>query len=125
MNTVALVFGILGLIGFIEAMSLQGRVKNLEREIAKIDGTSLAEERRSLSSAVRDQIGKNVKIDLKEDDQDVDIVMYGNTAHGSNTVIDADDEWMLVRVAGPKGVKEKLIRLDSVRQIDVQTRPQM
>ena len=119
MSTLGLIFGILGFIAFIEVFSLQSRIKVLERELQKVDGTSFAESARSLSAAVKEQIGKSVKIDLKEDEQDVDIVMYGNTAHGSNTVIDADGEWMLIRVEGPKGVKENLIRLSSVQGIDL------
>ncbi|MCR4669496.1 MAG: hypothetical protein K5774_09055 [Clostridia bacterium] len=119
METLGIVFGILGLVAFIEIFPLQNRVRTLERELSKLDGTSFAESARSLSAAVKEQIGKSVKIELKEDEQDVDIVMYGNSAHGSNTVVDADGEWMLVRVEGPKGVKEKLIRLSSVQRIDL------
>ncbi|MBQ1484294.1 MAG: hypothetical protein IKG59_05925 [Firmicutes bacterium] len=119
METVGMVFGILGLIALIEIFPLQNRVKALERELSRMDGTSYAESARSLSAAVKEQIGKNVKIELQEGEQDVDISMYGNSGHGSNTVIDTDDEWMLVRVEGPKGVKEKLIRLSSVQRIEL------
>ena len=43
--------------------------------------------------------------------------MYGNTKHGSNTILDADEEWMLVRIETPKGTKEKLIRMESIARI--------
>ncbi|CAG6938866.1 hypothetical protein PICSAR107_04597 [Mycobacterium avium subsp. paratuberculosis] len=43
--------------------------------------------------------------------------MYGNTRHGSNTILDADEDWMLVRIDGPKGVKEKLLRLESIQNV--------
>ena len=60
-----------------------------------------------------------MNLDLKEDHEDVDVTMYGNTKHGSNTILDVDDEWMLVRIDTPKGTKEKLLRLESVERISV------
>ena len=68
---------------------------------------------------IRECTGKSVTIDLKEDNEDPDIMMYGNTAQGTNTVLDVDDRWMLVRIESKKGTKEKLIRLDSVQTIGV------
>ena len=118
MNTVFIVMGIFGFVAFIEVMTLQSRVKNLERELAGIEGTSLSAEKKALADAVRDYAGKEVKIELREDEQDVDIVMYGNSRHGNNTILDADGEWMLVRTEGPKGAREKLIRLSSVQGIE-------
>ena len=90
-----------------------------EEELAGIAGTASYEERRSLRDAVSGYIGKQVNLELKEDCEDVDIMMYGNTKHGSNTILDADGEWILVRVDSAKGSKEKLIRVGSVQRISL------
>ena len=90
-----------------------------EEELAGIAGTASYEERRSLLDAVSGYIGKQVNLELKEDCEDVDIMMYGNTKHGSNTILDADGEWILVRVDSAKGSKEKLIRVGSVQRISL------
>ena len=117
MEYVAFVFGIFGLISYLQVSSLKGRIDALERQLAKMEGTSYREERMSLLQMVQERVGMPVKIDLKEDHEDTDIVMYGNTRHGSNTILDADEDWLLVRVEGPKGTKEKLIRMESVERI--------
>ena len=64
-----------------------------------------------------------MNLELEEDHEDVDVTMYGNTKHGSNTILDVDDEWMLVRIDTPKGTKEKLLRLESVERISVLEEP--
>ena len=115
----ALVFGIFGLIAYLELSSLKRRVGALEEQLAKTEGTPAFEDRRSLVQAARSYIGKTVKLDLKEDHADVDVGMYGNSKHGSNTILDADEEWLLVRVASAKGTKDKLIRMQSIRKISV------
>ena len=114
---VALVFGIFGILAYAELSSLKRRIAALEEQAAKTEGTPAYEERRALIRAAKTYIGKPVKLELKEDHEDVDVMMYGNSKHGSNTILDADEEWMLVRVDGPKESKEKLIRLESVRRI--------
>ncbi len=43
--------------------------------------------------------------------------MYGNSKHGSNTILGADRDWMLVEVDGPKSSKNKLIRMESIQRI--------
>ena len=69
--------------------------------------------------AVDSYIGKQVVLDLKEACEDNDIVMYGNSKHGTNTILDADSEWLLVRIESAKGSKEKLIRAGSIRRISL------
>ena len=91
----------------------------MEDQLSKLSGTSYHDGRTALGKMARDNIGKRVVLDLKEGHEDVDIVSYGNTKHGSNTILDADDEWMLVRVDTPKGSKNKLIRLGSVERISL------
>ncbi len=117
MEYVALVFGILGMMGYLESASLKKRVKVLEDQLAGIEGTAAFEDRLSLLAVIRDYIGKKVQINFKEECEDVDVVMYGNSRHGSNTILDADEEWILVRVESPKGTKEKLVRMSSVKSV--------
>ncbi len=117
MQYAAFVFAIFGFFAYLRLSSMKKRITELERQLSQVKGTSFARERASLSQAVRSCIGKAISIDLKEDHEDLDIVMYGNTRHGRNTVLDADDDWVLIRVESPKGVKDKLIRLESIQNI--------
>ena len=80
-------------------------------------------DRTALMTVAKSCIGRQVNLELREDDGDVDVIMYGNTKHGSNTILDVDDEWMLVRIDTPKGAKEKLLRLESVERISVLEEP--
>ena len=119
MEYVGFVFGIFGLLAYLQFSSLKKRVIALEEELAGIAGTSLFEERRALLNAVETYIGKQVVLELKEDCEDADIVMYGNSKHGINTILDADDDWILIRIDSAKGSKEKLIRAGSVQRISL------
>ena len=119
MEYVGFVFGIFGLLAYLQCSSLKKRVIALEEELADIAGTSSFEERRALLDAARSYIGKQVNLELKEDCEDADIVMYGNTKHGTNTILDADGDWILVRIDSAKGSKEKLIRAGSVQRISL------
>lgn len=117
MQYAAFIFAIFGLLAYLELSSLKKRIAELERQLSTIQGTRYAAERSSRAAAVQSYIGRRVKLELKEDHEDVDVVMYGNTRHGSNTILDADEDWMLVRIDGPKGVKEKLLRLESIQNV--------
>ncbi len=119
MGIIGFVFGIFGLMAYLQTSSLKKRVAGLERELAGMQGTKFHEDRAALIAAAKTYVGRQVNLDLKEDHEDVDIVMYGNTKHGSNTILDVDDGWMLVRIDTPKGTKEKLLRLESVERISV------
>ncbi len=119
MEYVALAFGILGIMGYLEAASLKKRVKALEDQLAGVEGTAAFEDRLSLLAVVRSYMGKKVEINFREDCMDVDVVMYGNSKHGSNTILDADEDWILVRIESPKGTKEKLIRMSSVSGVSL------
>ena len=119
MEYVGFIFGIFGLFAYLELFSLKNRVAFLERELTLIKGTSFQKDRASLLDAVRSCIGRKVKIELKEDYADFDIVNYGNTKHGSNTILDADSEWLLVHIESAKGNEDKLIRMESVRRISL------
>ncbi len=117
MEYVALVFGILGMMGYLESASLKKRVKVLEDQLAGIEGTAAFEDRLSLLAVIREYMGKKVQINFKEECEDPDVVLYGNSRHGSNTILDADEDWILVRVESPKGTKEKLVRMSSVKSV--------
>ncbi len=119
MQYIGWIFGIFGLVAYLELPELKNRVTKLERQLTVVEGTSLHEDRQALLKAAKAYIGQKIILDLKEDHMDSDVVMYGNTKHGSVTVLDADDEWMLVRIDTPKGIKEKLIRMESVDRISV------
>ena len=119
MEYVGIVFGIFGLMAYVQLSSLKKRVVALEEELAGIAGTSSYEERRALLDAVEAYIGKQVILELKEDCMDADIVMYGNSKHGSNTILDADGDWILVRIDSAKGSREKLVRAGSVQRISL------
>ncbi len=119
MEYVGFVFGLFGLLAYIQLSSLKKRVIALEEELAGIAGTSSFEERRALLDAVETYVGKQVIIELKEDCKDKDIVLYGNSKHGTNTILDADGDWILVRIDSAKGSKEKLIRAGSVQGISL------
>ena len=119
MEYIGIVFGIFGIVAYTELSSLKKRVNALEEELAGITGTSSFEERRALIDAVDKYIGKRVILELKEECGDADIAMYGNSNNGTNTILDADGEWLLVRTDSPKGTREKLIRAGSVRRISL------
>lgn len=119
MEYLGYIFGIFGLLAYLQLSSLKKRVGALEEELAGIHGTASFTERRALLDAIRSYIGKAVILDLKEDCEDTDIVMYGNRKHGTNTIVDTDEDWILVRIDSAKGSKEKLIRVGSVQRISV------
>lgn len=117
MQYVAFVFAIFGFLAYLELSSLKKRVDELERQLTKMKGTSFHEDRKGLLQAAKAYVGQPVDLEMKEDRQDVDVMMYGNTKHGANTILDADEEWMLVRIDTPKGTKEKLLRMESIARI--------
>lgn len=117
MQYIGLVFGIFGLLAYLQVSELKNRVKALERELSKMQGTSFHDDRRALLQAARQLIGQKVEIEMKEDHMDADIINYGNTRYGANTILDADDDWLLIRIDSPKGSKDKLIRLESVKRL--------
>ena len=117
MQYVAFVFAIFGFLAYLELSSLKKRVDELERQLTKMKGTSFHEDRKGLLQAAKAYVGQPVNLEMKEDHNDVDVMMYGNTKHGSNTILDADEEWMLVRIDTPKGTKEKLLRMESIARI--------
>lgn len=119
MEYIGFIFGVFGFFAYLQISSLKRRLDLVEDQLTNVKGTTYAEDRSSLMKAIKDCKGKSVIIDLKEGSEDADIMMYGNTKGGTNTILDVDERWMLVRIASKKGVKDKLIRLDSVQTIGV------
>ena len=117
MEYAAFVFGIFGLLAYLKISALEKKIDDLEQQLTKVEGTTYAADRSALIRTLRTCIGKKVDLDLKEDYMDADVMMCGNTAHGSNTILDMDEDWMLVRIESKKGIKEKLIRLNAVERI--------
>ena len=119
MGIIGFVFGIFGLMAYLQTSSLKTRIASLERELTRLQGTKYHDNHAALITVAKTYVGRQVNLELKEDHEDVDVTMYGNTKHGSNTILDVDDGWMLVRIDTPKGTKEKLLRLESVERISV------
>ena len=120
LGIIGFVFGIFGFLAYISQDGLKKRITELERQLTKMQGTSYADDRKALIKLAKDCIGKPVKLDLKEDYEDTDIMMYGNSKVGTNTILDVDEDWMLVRVeSAKKAPKEKLIRLEAVQRIQL------
>lgn len=117
MEYLGFIFGIFGLLAYLQITPLKRRMDKLEEELTRTKGTSFHEDRQSLMNAVRSYTGEKVILTLKEDYVDADIVSYGNTKHGSNTILDADEDWMLIRIETSKGNKQKLIRMESIQSV--------
>lgn len=119
MEIVAYVFGFFGFLAWLQVSSLEKKLADVERELTRMKGTSYHQDRSALVQATKSYIGQQVRIDLKEDHEDVDIFNYGNSPSGSITVLDSDNEWLLIQVSSKKGSVRKLIRMESVEGISV------
>ena len=99
-----------GIIAFVGIIFLYERVKRLER-VLRDNGLS-AKGTAGLGDQMRKQVGKTVTLTVEAGDGDV----MGKACK----ILDADEDWALVRAnEGKKNQCEKLIRLDSVKQIKV------
>jgi hypothetical protein len=117
MEIVGFIFGIFGLMAYLELSSMKNRIAKLEEQLTRVKGTSYSDDHDALKRAARSCIGKPVTLELKEDMGDVDIMMYGNSKHGCNTILEVGDEWLLVQIDSPKGTKKKLLRIRSLERI--------
>ncbi len=120
MEYIGYVFGIFGLVAYLQCSSLKSRIENLESQLAKLEGTSFHEDRQSLMRMAKAHIGERVKIEFREDLEDTDVIMYGNTRNSSNVITDVDDDWIKVLIESPKVSKEKLIRIQSVQSLTIE-----
>lgn len=99
-----------GMFAFIGIIFLYEKVKRLERVLRengiRPGGTA------GLGDQLRKQVGQAVMLTLEDSDGD----LVGKVCR----VLDADEDWALVLAnEGTKKECEKLIRLDSVKQIKV------
>lgn len=117
MEYLAFVFGLFGFFAFLQSTEQKRRMDKLESALAALKGTSYHEARKDLVRAAKSYIGQSVELTFKEDRMDADVITYGNTKHGTNTITDVDDEWMLVHISSPNGDKDKLIRTEAIQTI--------
>lgn len=100
----------LGVFSFIMVLFLMGKVSRLER-ILRDNGLGSVRAA-GLGDQMRKQVGKTVTLTVEAGDGDV----MGKVCK----ILDADEDWALVLAnEGKKNECEKLIRLDSVKQIKV------
>lgn len=116
MEYLAFAFGIFGFMAFMSLSSLKGRVRSLETQLRSLQGTDYAAEKASLIEAARAYIGKPIRLSFKEDEEDPDALFAGQKM-GTCTLLDVDEDWLLVHIEHHKVSKDKLIRLDCVRGI--------
>ena len=99
-----------GVFSFVMVLVLMGKVSRLER-ILRENGLG-AKRIAGLGEQVRKQVGQTVELTLETSDGDI----MGKQCR----ILDADESCALVRAnEGKKNECEKLIRLDSVKQIKV------
>lgn len=99
-----------GVFSFIMVLVLMGKVSRLERLLRENGIGSVRAA--GLGEQVRKQIGRTVELTVEAGDFE----MYGKACK----ILDADEDWALVLAnEGKKDECEKLIRLDSVKQIKV------
>lgn len=102
----------LGVFSFVMVLVLMGKVSRLERILREnnIGSSRVA----GLGDQLRKQVGQTVMLTLEAEANSGDLV--GKECK----ILDADEDWALVRTnEGRKSQCEKLIRLDSVKQIKV------
>lgn len=99
-----------GIFAFIMVCVLMSRVSRLERLLRENGIGSVRAA--GLGEQIRKQVGKTVTLTVEAGDTDV----MGTVCR----ILDADEDWALVLVnEGKKNECEKLVRLDSVKQIKV------
>ncbi len=99
-----------GTFAFIMVLFLMGKVSRLER-ILRDNGIG-AVRTAGLGEQMRKQVGNTVTLTVEAGDGD----LVGKECR----ILDADEDWALVLAnEGKKNQCEKLIRLDSVKQIKV------
>ncbi|MBR1740732.1 MAG: hypothetical protein IJ733_02470 [Lachnospiraceae bacterium] len=117
MEYLGIMFGVLGFLGFLSQSSLKGRVRELERQMARIKGTDYAEEKENLVQLAKGHLGQRVQIHFKEA-EGTDIFVT-NEKNIKCTLVDVDEDWILVHIEKKKSSQDKLFRLESVKMISV------
>lgn len=117
MEYIGFVFGVFGLMAYLEISGLKKRIGMLEEQLSKMSGTTYAKEKQSLKQIVTSSIGEEVELSFKEDEIDIDAVNYGSTKYGKIVLLDGDEDWIKVKMITPKGDKIKLLRVSSIARI--------
>ena len=103
-------FGIFGMVAFAMVFVLWDKIRRLER-ILRDNGIGTVRAA-GLGEQMRKQVGNTVTLTVEAGDGD----LVGRECK----ILDADEDWALVLAnEGRKNECEKLIRLDSVKQIKV------
>ena len=112
MDTLITIAAILGFFAWLGIFSLQSRISKLERQLRQIEGTEASDEAKELRRIAKVSIGKTVKLSFRENEGDYDL--YGDN---SVTILDADNEWVLVEFTLRGKPVQKLIRQSAIRGI--------
>ena len=107
---------ILGFVAFCSMGSLTSRIKKLEQQLSSMEGTSAHAERLSLVKLLQEYVGKNVEIEFKDEENDMDIA-NAVMRKGTCTIRAADGDWVHVHITYGKVDKEKLIRVSEISGI--------
>ena len=117
MEYMGFIFGIFGFLAYIELSSLKGRVSNLESQLSHMHGSFLQKERLGLAQGAKSCIGKPVRINLKENYADLELATCSSKKSGNLVILDADQDWLLLRISSPKGDQKKLIRIEALQSL--------
>ena len=123
MEYLGFIFGVFGLVAFLGLDSLKKRVRDLEKQMSALSGTDYATEKLSLMSAARGYIGQSVQLRFKEGEEDPDATIAAMKM-GTCTLVDVDQDWILVHIEHNKTTQDKLIRLDSIQSIGTYRKPE-
>ena len=119
MEVLGFIFGIFGFLAYFEISSLKRRIKDIERELSNLKGSSFYNSRLSFVNLAESYKEKTVNISLKEEYQDIDFIRYGNVKNGTIRILDVDENWILVQIKHLKIEKTKLIRLEAIESISL------
>ncbi len=114
---VCLVLGGFGLSAYLKLDDVKKRLRSLEEALEKIDGTDYALKRRELREQAQALIGEVVVVSFKEEENIDPEVVQGNASPATNTLLDADEDWVLLEMKSLKETKTILLRLDGVDAI--------
>lgn len=117
MEYMGFIFGFFGFLAYIELSSLKGRVRNLESQLSHTHGSFLQKERLGLAQGAKSCIGKPVRINLKENYADLELATCSSKKSGNLVILDADQDWLLLRISSPKGDQKKLIRIEALQSL--------
>lgn len=106
-------FAILGFIAFCSMEGLRSRIRKLEDQLGSIKGSPVHIEKMALKSVLEDYIGKNVEMEFRGEQYDMDLMGPGSKC----TVLAVDEEWVLVKISTKKKETEKLFRLQQISGI--------